>query len=501
MHALLPARLFELLSGSRLSEPPVSYIAAAMTILLAAFAGRRLLRKKPKSPPRRLRATSIGSTRFMVSGTVDTPQFDTLINICCTMDPVPDLNRLKADFSAEVLPHQRMHSVPFQRKPLDQVVWIAQRVDLEHHFVVHDVPTTAAARTLIDHLASMLLRDKSRPWWEIHLIRPADSKAGFMIIRVHHAIGDGVSLMEAFAPLLRDQFGGKLDLSSQFNPRHQTAKSKRSFNPFRAVAYWATFVQEVLRVVGFAALPGDKDNRFVHDRWPYTGRRITVYMPSHKLSVIKAIKDKAGAGVTVNDVEFALFAGTLRRFLEKHDPKVDLNKATMRAMTPLALLERVDPGTQYSTVLRNLFTFVVNELPTKKGTPLERLRASHASWNRLKTCAAVPAAFFIHNVSSRLPLAMQRQTLRDLFCRMSCVFSNVPGPQGRCFVAGSEVTAVHMIYPNIIPQVGILSLNGQVHMCLSVVADDQGVDLRKELPRCFQEELAALAAEVGVALE
>ena len=477
--------------------------AATAAVVTTAVAGRAVLGRGKKQPKRRMRATSIGSSRFMVSGTTDPkvlPTYDTIINISVTLEPFPDVKQLKKEFGETMLTHLRLRSVPFQRGPCAEVDWVVQNVELDHHFVQHHVPNAAAAQTLIDHLSNALLRDKSKPWWEVHTVRVDGQTSGFMVIRIHHGIADGISLVEAFAPLLKDRTGKPLDLAALFNPRNLTAGKKKPGLAARlgqAVGFPISFVIETLKVVGLATLPGDKPTRFCHSQWPYTGPRISVVFPSHSLALIKAIKDKAGKGTTVNDVEFALFAGTIRRFLQAHDPQVDLTKLRMRSLTPLALLEQADPETKYATMLRNLFTFVVNTLPVGVADPVERLRASNSTWSRLKASAAVPAAFFVHKLTAKLPLAFQRQTVLDLMSRHSVVFSNVPGAQQPAYVAGSRIVATHMIYPNLTPQVGIISLDGRVHMCVTMQPDKE-LDLRQVLPPLFQAELEATANALGV---
>jgi hypothetical protein len=54
-----------------------------------------------------------------------------------------------------------------------------------------------------------------------------------------------------------------------------------------------------------------------------------------------------------------------------------------------------------------------------------------------------------------------------------------------------------MIYPNLTPQVGIISLDGRVHMCVTMQPDKE-LDLRQVLPPLFQAELEATATALGV---
>ena len=476
-------------------------LAATVASLGRLVAGGR--KKGPKKHAPRLRSSSFGTTKLLVSGTPDPETVFSLIQICVELSPMPDTDTLVARFSEHVLPYQRFHCVPHQTQDCGEVTWVPVKVDTRAHFITHDVPTAAHARSVIDGFVNAKLKAsmQTAPWWEVHLLRRRDgSNAGTMVIRVHHALGDGVSLMEAFSPMLTDAKNVPLDLSKSFSPGGRGPR-KHGWNPIRFLANAFGAVGNGLKVAGYAAIGGDTPSAFNSKErcWPYRGDKIVVYMPSHKLDVIKAIKNAAGKGTTVNDVEFALYGGTIRRFVQKFDPKApDMNKAQMRALTPLAVLEKADPVTKYATLLRNGWTFIVNKMPVSQKTALERLRASHKSWAAIKSSTVVPAAFFMHMLAAKLPLAMQRQTQIDLSSKMSTVFSNVPGPQEPSYVAGGRITAVHMVFPNLNPQVGILSFDGTVHMCVTMSPDPNGVDLRTEFPKCFTEELNELAGALGV---
>lgn len=62
--------------------------------------------------------------------------------------------------------------------------------------------------------------------------------------------------------------------------------------------------------------------------------------------------------------------------------------------------------------------------------------------------------------------------------------------------AGVKVTALFQIFANLLPQVGALSLNGQIHMAIMV--DEQVVANPNRLADHFLADLADLAAQLEV---
>ena len=91
---------------------------------------------------------------------------------------------------------------------------------------------------------------------------------------------------------------------------------------------------------------------------------------------------------------------------------------------------------------------------------------------------------------------LQRQIVFDVFSRHSVVFSNVPGPKAPVVCAGKQIEGLQMVYPNLLPQVGILSYKGMCHA--NIVLDDEVVKSPEILRKCFVTELQDLAIALGV---
>jgi len=68
-----------------------------------------------------------------------------------------------------------------------------------------------------------------------------------------------------------------------------------------------------------------------------------------------------------------------------------------------------------------------------------------------------------NNVVPLLPVSSAQQTCYDIFTRHSLVFSNVPGPDKQCLLAGKAVTGLQMFYANLIPQIILISYAGKVY--------------------------------------
>jgi len=352
---------------------------------------------------------------------------------------------------------------------------------------------------------------------------PGEGTSGIVLMRIHHVIGDGVSLTEMFADSITDENGEPISKLNLFSPAPRGAQGRQNSSflsllraPIRAIRFGLSAVSSLVYILGLATIGSDTPCAFQNAsrQLPYQPNRFTVYLPSHALSLIKSIKNQMTArqqqtaakttggpddvirNITVNDVEFALFAGTVRRFLARHGE--DPDRVTLRALTPFAVTEPTCPVSKYQTLLRNHWTFVVNELPIGAKTAVARIIASHDTWARLKTTALIPVSFLLHRLNSKLPAPMQKQTSNDLMKRVSVVFSNVPGPQTRMFFAGKEVSAIHMLFPNVAQQVGILSVNGMVHMAVVMSTFHEKGQTRRWLAEAFVEELVEAAAAIGM---
>jgi hypothetical protein len=396
--------------------------------------------------------------------------------------------------------------------------------------------------------ATAELRSPDHPWWDATLIDEAGTEST-LAVRVQHCIGDGVSLTRVLGRMLSaDAAGAPLApevLAGSFRPKRDADGDAVPGSPARSrplgetpapaaatpskpaatatapasmkkpgiaasISYAGSFVYRFMKWAVFSKLPADTPNAFrggASGPWPYQTDvpQVAVQLRPHSLQMVKDIKNNLAAWgpVTVNDVEFAAFAGAMRKYLVQYGGMSDaeVSAGRFRALTPFAVPpkpEVEDTPEYYTNTLVNTWTFVENRLPVQLDTPAKRLVASCASWGKVKSTAAVAAGLTLLRVGAGLlPVAMQRETARDVLCKPTVVFSNVPGPQVPVFIAGREVCGVRVLYPNLVSQLVIFSLNGTVfgdvvmRQCGAVGTE---ADVKVAFPRLFEEELAALVS-------
>ncbi|CAI0449297.1 unnamed protein product [Linum tenue] len=163
----------------------------------------------------------------------------------------------------------------------------------------------------------------TRPLWEIHLVKyPTPNAAGNVIFKIHHAIGDGYSLMAALLSCFKRSDDPSLPLTL---PSHRIRKLSSSSDDRAAVS---RVLAAVLSTASDLWLNFSK-TRFLEDDLspirsgdPTIGLRpISAATVTFSLDEIKQIKSQLG--MTVNDViTGAVFLGT-RLYMHGVDPGSD----------------------------------------------------------------------------------------------------------------------------------------------------------------------------------
>ncbi|OMO54809.1 hypothetical protein COLO4_36344 [Corchorus olitorius] len=88
--------------------------------------------------------------------------------------------------------------------------WKKVEVKLENHVNIPDFPSGLSPESYDNYLSDYLTKiameqlPQSRPLWNIHIIKyPTSNAAGTLIFKLHHALGDGYSLMGALLSCLQ----------------------------------------------------------------------------------------------------------------------------------------------------------------------------------------------------------------------------------------------------------------------------------------------------------
>lgn len=363
--------------------------------------------------------------------------------------------------------------------------------DVQRVIKTRDVSNEKELQFEVDRISKLPLDDLDKtPAWAVHLIRNTGGGVSGMVVRIHHVIGDGISLVTTMAKMFDE---GALPL-----PDLPERKAESS-GLLQTVGRFFSAVGALFSILGLAASPYDSDTKFAPGNkaaLKMTSTRSLVYFPSLHLEFVKSIKN--AAGVTVNDVMLAITAGAIRRYCEANKDPALLRAVQTRALVPVAFPRSSAAAKDPTSALRNYWAFISCAIPVGLPDCKKRLEACNKTMNAIKYSSAGLIQMFIQtNLLPSLPQFLRRKTAYDIFSRHSLVFSNVPGPPAPIHFCGEKILGIQVVFPNLLAQTLIVSYAGEVFMSMAidghVVKDGDAL-----LPKYYLEEALALGQAYGI---
>jgi WS/DGAT/MGAT family acyltransferase len=338
-----------------------------------------------------------------------------------------------------------------------------------------DLSTTEKLQAYIGAEASRPLPD-DRPRWQIQAVDEFEPGTSAFIVRIHHSMGDGVSLVSVIFTLMEE-----------LTAEHEAAPPKGGIRPAAGAP-----VNGFLRALSIPlAAPGillkrmlwRPDRHALHGP-KVSGRKQVGWTAPIDIAVVKAAKNRFGA--TVNDVLMASVSGALCRYIERHAGQI---VERLRISMPVNIRTPSEPLT-----LGNRFAAVPLELPAGIAEIGERVRAVKAAMDDLKQSVVPIVVYGIQRaLLTVLPHGVSRGLIDFLANKCTAVVTNVPGPQREVTLAGRRVRSMMFWVPqraDIGVGISILSFAGKVQV--GVLADSAIVPDARELVRTFEEEFEAL---------
>ncbi|POO01188.1 O-acyltransferase [Trema orientale] len=226
---------------------------------------------------------------------------------------------MKAGLEQTLIKHPR-----FSSKLVIDRGWIQTTVNIEDHVIVPilDPKIDDPDRYVEDYISHMTTTplDLSKPLWELHILNLKTSNSeSAVVFRIHHSVGDGVSLMSLLLACTRQTSNPEaLPTLPAMNPRSATDSVGAFRRFFLAISsacalVWNTFVDFVFYVATILFLKdtntpikGQKGAEFAINRFVH--RTVS-------LDDIKLIKDAMNA--TVNDVLVGVTQAGFSRYLNR----------------------------------------------------------------------------------------------------------------------------------------------------------------------------------------
>jgi diacylglycerol O-acyltransferase / wax synthase len=386
------------------------------------------------------------------------------------------------------------------RRGLGWPLWVdAPTFNIAGHVGVFPHAAPAAEAQLLAACEELRQRrlDRSRPLWQMWFLPGLPEGRVGLVMKVHHAIADGVTGVAAFGAFL-DLRGDAPALSPPpWTPapfpsgRELLADNlRRRVHRFRGVlsglAHPAGTVRGVRR-----AWPAARE-MFAKGRAPKTslnrpiGQNRTLAVVRTRLDVVKGAAHAHGAAV--NDVLLTAVAGGLRALLaSRREPVAEL---VLRAFVP-ASLHRGQPGQARG----NLDGGMIVPLPIGDPDHVRRLSLIAADTAARKKKSRPPGSALFRNA------AIQRAFLRHAARQrlMNIYIANVPGPPVPLYLAGAPLLEVFPIVPimgNVPLGIGALSYAGQFN--ITVAADRDGCPDAAVFTQGLQAALDALTQAAPV---
>jgi WS/DGAT C-terminal domain len=352
-------------------------------------------------------------------------------------------------------------------------------------------------QTVFDHLQDSFVGRTLLPWWEILVIKNNGSGPSAFVIRVHHALADGLSLVHAFSPLLKSAKNGK---ENGFEQTKRLSKAPSKLRTRSVFALASSILEGSLHVLTLGASKFDDDTAFSkcnYAKMKFSGKRDFVVFPTVSLDFIKQLK--SAANCTVNTILMTAISQAIHDYcVSQNDPLV-VKRANLqcRALLPVGFPRSADELSNASTALTNKWCMVSCDMSVGFDDISDRLTAIHESTTKLKESSRPMMQLIIQNsIPPLLPRFLARQAVMDVFSRHSLVLTNVPGPEEACTLAGVTVTGVQLFFSNLLSQVDLLSYSGQVYG--NIVYDPDALPEFQNFGVLYAKALLLLSERFGV---
>lgn len=418
---------------------------------------------------------------------------DNLMMICglLTFDQLPDRQRLLALLQHRLCAHLRFRSRVVE-STLSLPHWEeVPQIDLDDHlkFEELDDPGPQSLLERVSELMSQPL-DRSKPLWEFRVFPGAHTgvpgERAAMLVRLHHAIGDGISLMRVLlnlADLRPDEpWPAPPPTARAALPLWERARrmTERWLHRGHDMLFHPGQVLEASKSLArVLALPADRDH-------PLRGQLGTAKRACTSIPLdLEEVKQRSRRlGCTINDVLMGALAGALGRTLARR--MVVPEDLELRAVVP------VDLRGGDSDELSNRFGLVFLRLPVGCAEPARRLAQTRANMVELKNSPEALVTYELLSAVGATPRELEALIIDWFGNKASAVVTNLPGPRQPLYLGSARIESVMYWVPqsgHLGLGISFLSYAGRIRLG---IASDVGLlpdpeELQRDFLECYQE--------------
>jgi len=436
------------------------------------------------------------------------------------LDRAPTLERFdaKAERATSLIPRlrQRVVSDPIGLAPprWEDDPYFDLRFHVRHHMLGPD----AGDRELLDLAEPIAMQafDKDRPLWELHLVEGLEGGRCAVMMKLHHAISDGVGLVKMTECLIEhgpdDDFAAEPIATVAPSPpvpsglldgvrRSLAHRARTGAERFRRVS--STMAREAgsallhpLERAREAANVLDSAGRLLSPASEPLSPIMRERSPGVRFDALHVALDdlkRAGRAAegTINDAFVASVAGGLARFHAEMGTPVE----TLRMLMPVNVR-----GGEDADRAGNQFAPVRFELPVGIEGAAERVRAIGRICRAQRDEPALPWLDEIASVLGALPPSLTMDLFGAMQKTTDFTTSNVPGPRRPVWMSGARIVGFMPFGPLAGAAVNVTAFSYDGEMQIGINADPAAVAEPERLVACLKrgfDEVLALAHTEG----
>jgi diacylglycerol O-acyltransferase len=348
---------------------------------------------------------------------------------------------------------QRVALVPLH---LGRPVWVDYPdFDIREHVRRYDSEGVIDREHLLRIAAELMAErlDHTRPLWQMDLVGPLEGGGSAIVWRIHHCMADGVTAT---------RLGGQILWESEPEPASPEVEpwrpepepsalrlisagiGERAGDAGRSLAELARDATRPGRWASNAGAMGRLPGSLIRELTPlgssspldrHIGRRRELAFASRPLDELrrieKAVGERIGSHVTINDVVLASISGAIRHWGVKHD-----STERLRAQVPVSMHHR----DERPDALGNRDSFLFVDLPVDEPDPMRRVELINSETTVRKAAHDAEALYTFFHAMSRLgPVGHEIVRAASGPREFSLSVSNVPGPREPIYLLGGRV--------------------------------------------------------------
>ena len=389
--------------------------------------------------------------------------------------------------------------------------------DLADHVRRMRAPKKASLRDVLD-LAQVMVADAfdpDLPLWEAVLVEDLEDGTAALVIKLHHALTDGLGGLTLFSHLL----SGSREPSAPRGTSPGTGKGAGSSTARPSMARWSERLMTSLPRVGLSlsgegSLPGllagaaQRASNLVAEAPAVAASAARLIAPAGRplspvmsarggrrhLEVIDLPAGALGAaaraaGGTLNDLFVAASVAGVRRYHELHGATI----GRVRILMPVSVRRAGDADAS------NRFVPVRFVLPVSVD-PRECVHAVRTLTQAMKNTPALAVSDLLAAGLDLLPPTLARSLWGSMLRGDDFCATNMPGPAAESYLAGGRLERIYAFAPPSGAAFNVSLLTMAAGDCIGLTIDKRAVPDGPALASCLREGFEEMVTALGTSV-